>query len=294
MDNNATIQHSGESIYGNVTTDFIHATPAEWNQTFIAAQRSSWSNLPADGILGLAFASIAEGGADSIAETLLWRGALNQPRFGVFIGSEAVPEGETKRTDGVVTIGKSREERYIEGDLVWTDLQKADEYQHWQTDIGSITTSTNNGDSDEEPTEKAISLSDARAVFDTGAASISLPEAQTVQLYESLGMSWDAILNGQHVPLCSDFNSTWSVTFRLGPESESEVEVRGDQLRKPGFAERDDACFPPFIANESSGNVVLGRNFLQNFYTVHDFGAFEVKQYKPRIGLGKLKDEFQP
>ncbi|EJT75178.1 hypothetical protein GGTG_05115 [Gaeumannomyces tritici R3-111a-1] len=102
-----------------------------------------------------------------------------------------------------------------------------------------------------------------------------------------------------NMPLCSEFNASWAVTFTFSSGDDDgrrfrNLTVRGDQLATSGFADRDDACFPPFDSSENPRLALFGRNFLHRFYTVFNYGASSVEEFKLRIGFGQLKSEFQP
>ncbi|KAK7409656.1 hypothetical protein QQX98_008171 [Neonectria punicea] len=131
-------------------------------------------------------------------------------------------------------------------------------------------------------------------VFDTGAGSITLPDEENLKVYESIGMNYTAILEGDHIPLCTEFNSSWSFSFSFGDYRDPQVvTLRGDQLRRPGFAYRDDACWPPFEGGGTPRFTLIGTPFLKNFYTVWDYGSeateTDVSQFEPKLSFGKLK-----
>ncbi|KAH9903595.1 hypothetical protein F4778DRAFT_780979 [Xylariomycetidae sp. FL2044] len=133
-------------------------------------------------------------------------------------------------------------------------------------------------------------------VFGTGAGQITVPPGQVEAMYESIGMNFTAILRGDHIPLCTDFNATWSVSFAFGDDAADPrvVIVTGEQLARPGFATRDDACWPPFDKGDTEGFFLFGTPLLEQFYTIWDFGSELESQYDPRVGFGQLKEEYRP
>ncbi|KNG91317.1 hypothetical protein ANOM_000359 [Aspergillus nomiae NRRL 13137] len=259
-----------------------------WNQTFLAANETSWRFISADGFLGLAFSTIAVANTTTVVETLMQQGHLDEPRFAIYYGKEFQDTGANP--EGVFTIGGSKEEQYVDGDLTYVPLALEKEYQVWRTTLSSITGSSNAGK--RQATSK---INGGRAVFDTGAGALQVPSNAISELYTSIGMNWTAISQDGYIPLCTDFNSSWSITFHFGDsKTDPKLTLTGDQLAQPGFADRKDACNPPFDDSGSNDFALLGTPLLQHFYTVWDFGAAAVADYHPRIGFGKLKAGIRP
>lgn len=229
---------------GPTVSDVFTASGLKWKQSFIAANESNWAALAADGFMGLAFSSIIDGGANTVVETLMAEKHLDAAKFGIYYGTET-NDTHGKPGDGVLTIGASRESKYVQGGLTTIPITRVDgTYDVWRSTILSAKgKKTVKG----KPVTTTTDFSFGNVVFDTGASLIYLPDEQNEQVYNSIGMNYTAILHGQHIPLCSEFNSSWSVSFNFGDYRKPKtVTLRGDQLKKPGFAYRDDACWPPF------------------------------------------------
>ncbi|KAI0021784.1 pepsinogen c [Xylariomycetidae sp. FL0641] len=294
----AEITYLGGVTSGSGAADTFGLDGATWNQTFLLANESSWAWIPADGLLGLAFSTIADAGAETMVETMLQAGELDQPRFAIYYGTEFNNTGDGPGA-GVLTFGGSEEAKYVDGDLTWvTPLQKLDnEHQVWRATLRTVTGSFE-GDDGGEATTTPLYQSGSWGVFDTGSGTISVPPLMVEAIYRSIGMNYSAIAAGDHIPLCSEFDDSWSVAFAFGESDEaaaaSTVTMTGSQLARPGFADRADACWPPFDAGETNGFFLFGTPMLREFYTVWDFGADEVAQYQPRLGFGVLKEEFKP
>lgn len=293
------------------------SSPApSWNQSFLSVNESSWAQTAADGFFGLAFSTIADAGVNTVIENLLWDGQLDAPRFAVYYGTERNNTNDGNAPgEGVLTIGGSKEETYVEGGEAGTTwvplafLSGQTEYQVWRTQLVSIsasrtgdangttatTTTTTTAAAAEESTVKFYS---SFAVLDSGAGSMTVPESYVDAIYTAIGL-WDYrdILERGRVPLCSEFNSSWSVSFNFrGEDTADEIDIRtvtltGDQLARPGFAGgQQDTCWPPFEGGNSDGFFLLGTPLLHHFYTIWDFGADKVEAYKPQVGFGKLKN----
>ncbi|KAI5925802.1 pepsinogen c [Camillea tinctor] len=284
-----SIDYLGGVTAGVGLEDTFTLGDTHWNQTFMAANESSWAWIPGDGFLGLAFSTIADAGAKTMVETLIQAGLLDKPRFSLYYGKE-FNDTNGVPGEGVLTFGASEEEKYVDGDLAWFPVQIiSGEYQLWRSTMRGTTGKL--GDKETETTAEY-----SWVVFDTGAGGMSVPPGKIDSIYESFGMNFSAILNGDHIPLCSEFNSTWSVTFTIGDSDETaqNITLTGDQLARPGFAYRDDACFPPFDDSGVDGFYLFGTPFLHQLYSVYDFGSEYVAGYLPRIGLGQLKPEYKP
>jgi saccharopepsin len=71
----------------------------------------------------------------TLVETLLWNEALDAPGSGLFYGTD---QNDNGTQDGVLTIGGSHEEKYANGDVVFTSLMKDEEYQLWRAPLCSV------------------------------------------------------------------------------------------------------------------------------------------------------------
>ncbi|KAK7751000.1 hypothetical protein SLS62_006985 [Diatrype stigma] len=311
---------TSDENFSVVVTPTSSPSPS-WNQSFLAVNASSWAQTAADGFFGLAFSTISDAGANTVVETMLWDGLLDAPRFAMYYGTEFSNTGANADGsgpgDGVLTIGGSREETYVEGaeaGTTWVPLVLLDgqtEYQVWRGKLLSISASrTGDGNGTttttidtataadaQAATESSVDFYNTYAVFDSGAGSMSVPESQVDAIYEAIGLwSYRDILERGRVPLCAEFNSSWSVSFHFqGDDAADASDVRtvtltGDQLARPGFANgRQDTCWPPFEGGNGDGFFLLGTPLLNKFYTIWDFGADKVEAYKPQVGFGKLK-----
>ncbi|KAK4238690.1 aspartic peptidase domain-containing protein [Achaetomium macrosporum] len=289
----ASIEYLGGRVAGVTAIDEFRSGDLSWSQPFIAANESNWAAQPNHGFLGLAFGSIADGGATPVFEQLMASGMLDRPRFGLYYDQDNSDGPEGGHSKGRLTLGGSREEEYVEGEMVTIQLtQSSGDYDVWRSVLHTVsgTFTTANGTKAEAQTD----LFGASVVFDTGASHISLPPDNIEAVYASIGMNWTAIIEGDHIPLCTEFNDSWSVTFELGFYGDTRtISLTGDQLALPGFANREDACWPPFDDQGRAGFALLGKKLLRRFYTIWDYGSFPVKgQYhESTLSFGKLKSQ---
>ncbi|KAH8200130.1 hypothetical protein TruAng_005701 [Truncatella angustata] len=275
----------------------------QWNQTFLSVNESSWRWITADGFLGLAFSSIAESKTSTLVETLLWDDQLDASRFALFYGTNLLDTGDQ---DGVLTIGGSHEDTYVDGEVVYMPLRAEDPYQLWRAPLRSVnvlatgtntTVAVNNG---QMPTTGDAAGTFPKynttwpvygtAVFDTGAGRISVPTEIIAPIYFNLGWNVTKLLNGEERMQCQHLNATWGLSLTFGEGAEADdvtFTIRGDEFTYP-----NDQCMPPIDDSGNYGFALIGATFLRRHYSVFDFGATRVEDYQPKIGFGRLKEEY--
>lgn len=281
----------------------------KWNQTFLSTTESSWRFITADGFLGLGFSSIAENFTSTLAETLLWDGKLDASRFALYYGTNMRDNGTQ---NGVLTIGGSHEEKYVDGDVVYTPLMEEEAHQLWRAPLRSVNVLVARNLSQANST---VEIRNGRlpttivpqgaypranvtwpiggsgsAVFDTGAGRLSVPDAIVDAMYYNLGWNKTKLMNGEERMQCQHLNASWAVTLTLGEQAEEDdvsFTLRGDEFTRPG-----SECMPPFDESGGSGFALVGAVFLRRHYSVFDFGGNKVEDYQPRIGFGRLKREY--
>ncbi|KKA31090.1 hypothetical protein TD95_001785 [Thielaviopsis punctulata] len=310
----SSISYLGGGIAGVSYEDKWEIDNSSWSQTFLDTNQSSWGQAPVDGFLGLAFSTIAEPNVTTVTETLMRAGMLDEPRVGIYYANslnQTLDVGDA----GLLTLGGSHEDKYSTGLQPPIPVQYSQgQYEVWRASLLAITTIRKNTDSrnttvpggqnvgtDFTSSKRVTTInnlvpSGAYTVFDTGAESLGVPGSQLDALYDTIGMNYTKILNGEYIPMCSEFTDDWAVTFSYGlsMETATNITITGDMLIVPGFANREDACWPPF---DNSGTneyfFLFGTRWLRNFYTVLDFGSNNASTYNPTISFGYLKDEYK-
>ncbi|WZH48548.1 aspartic peptidase domain-containing protein [Fusarium acuminatum] len=283
----------GNLVAGPTVKEQFSAGGLTFEASFIAANESNWSSLAAAGFMGLSFGSIADGGAAPIFESLMAEKLMDEPRFGIYYSRADGDNTNGAPGKGVLTLGGSREDKYVDGDLITIDLTTGGngDYDVWRSVLHTVTGSSKSSNSTKSK-KQDFPMDGANIVFDTGASAIALPSGQLEEMYESIGMNWTAIINGEHIPLCSEFTDDWSITLQVGfYGSEKNLTITGTQMALPGFANREDACWPPFEETDSTGFSLIGTRLLKNFYTVWDYSAFPADGgfMSPKLSFGKLK-----
>ncbi|KAL1641364.1 hypothetical protein SLS58_006063 [Diplodia intermedia] len=302
------------AAFADAFTDERGTLDGPWNQTFLSANASSWRFVTADGFLGLAFSSIAAAGTTTLVETLLRAGRLDAPRFALFYGTDLRDAAAGAKQDGVLTLGGSREERYVDADgVVFAPLQREDPFQLWRAPLRTVNVLATGTDNETVVlrndgalprisgggfvngavggTNATLGLyGNGRAVFDTGAGRIQVPRELVDAVYYNLGWNNSKLLTGEERFECRHMNASWALAFTLGDgavEDDVVFTIRGDEFVRPG-----DQCQPPIDDSGTDGFALIGATFLRRYYSVFDFGADKVEAYQPRIGFGRLKKEY--
>ncbi|KAI9649147.1 hypothetical protein NHQ30_001714 [Ciborinia camelliae] len=300
-------------IDGDVTAGFAFQdqfssknSTLDWDQTFLAVNETTWRFITADGLLGLAFSSIAEANTSTLVETLLWKDQLDAPRFALYYGKNYT-DGPT---GGVLSIGASHEDLYVDGDVAYVPLRKESPYQVWRAPLRSVnvlatrdansTVTVHNG---KAPTtnDPAGSYPQSNttwdmygvgtAVFDTGAGRISVPSGIIDAVYFNLGWNVTKLQTGLEVFECKHLNASWALSFTFGESDDTSKDltftIRGDEFVREG-----EQCMPPVDNSGGSSFALLGSHFLRRYYSIFDFGATTVADYQPKVGFGRLKEEY--
>ncbi|RMZ74433.1 pepsinogen c [Pyrenophora seminiperda CCB06] len=307
----AKIPYLGGNVAGGTFEDMFHIPggSTKWNQTFLSVNESSWRFITADGFLGLGFSSIAQENTTTVVETMMQDGLLDAPCFSLFYGTNFTDDAPQ---DGVLTVGGTHEEEYVDGTVVYAPLRKENPYQLWRAPLRSVNIlvaqNPSNPNSTVEirhgrlPTTQLAPgtfppsnttwpmYGSGAAVFDTGAGRLSVPSDIIDALYYNLGWNNTKLMNREERMDCQHLNASWAITLTLGegaPENDVSFSLRGDEFTYPG-----GQCMPPFDPSGTGGFVLVGTAFLHRYYSVFDFGSKKVENYAPRIGFGKLKKKY--
>ncbi|KAG5942738.1 hypothetical protein E4U59_000929, partial [Claviceps monticola] len=261
----ASIDYLGGATAGDVVDDVFSVGKTSWVQNFISASQSNWAAAAADGFLGLSFNSICVNNTSTVMHSLIPK--LDKPRFAIYYNNS---ETQEPGQGGLLTLGDSRENEFAQGPLAIVPVvQRNGQFDVWRSRFQSLTVKTSGGgiervDNALSSTSWRIPFDSGDAVFDTGAGSISLDKSKIDKIY----WAWAGTL-----PNCCT-------------RSVSSIAQSSTQ---PGFANREDACWPPFEDGNSNGFSLIGTPFLTQFYTVWDFGSHDESKYKPTLSFGNLK-----
>ncbi|XP_003224161.1 pepsin A [Anolis carolinensis] len=218
------------------------------NQIFGLSETEPGSFLyysPFDGILGLAFPSIASSGATPVFDNMMSEGLVSQDLFSVYLSSDD-QSGSFVMFGGVDT-------SYYSGSLNWVPLSSE---SYWQITLDSITL---NGQS--------IACSGGcQAIVDTGTSLLAGPPNGIANIQYYIGASQSS--NGGYMISCNAMNSLPDIIFT----------INGIEFPLPASAYirqgQNGYCTPGFegidIPTQSGELWILGDVFIRQYYCVFD------------------------
>ncbi|KAM4703783.1 pepsin A-like [Rhinophrynus dorsalis] len=243
-----SIQYGTGSMTGFLGYDTLQVADIQiTNQIFGLSESEPGSFLyysPFDGILGLAFPSIASSQATPVFDNMWNQGLIPQDLFSFYLSSDA-QSGSYVLFGGVDT-------SYYSGSLNWVPLT-AESY--WQITVDSISI---NG--------QAIACSDScQAIVDTGTSLLAGPPTPISDIQYYIGASQDS--NGQYVINCNNISNMPTIV----------ITINGVQFPLPASAyvrQDQQGCTSGFQAMNlptSSGDLwILGDVFIRQYYVVFD------------------------
>ncbi|XP_078424029.1 nothepsin isoform X1 [Cetorhinus maximus] len=216
-----------------------------------------------DGILGLGYPSLAEGGAIPVFDRMMYQGLLEEPIFSILINREA---------DGELLLGGIDHSRYT-GPINWVDVSQKG---YWQIEIQNITFQ-----------DTIICRSGCSAIVDTGTSLIAGPYTSLRHMFPD--DSQTQLSRGELMVECKKIPMLPNLTFTIGGvEYTLEAE---DYIKK--FQKEQAVCLYGFQAiniYSSKGPLwILGDVFLAKFYTIFDRGNDRVGFAKSRHALSSRK-----
>ncbi|KAI5278042.1 pepsin A-like [Manis pentadactyla] len=220
---------------------------ADTNQIFGLSETEPGSFLyysPFDGILGLAYPSIASSGATPVFDNIWNQGLVSQDLFAVYLS----PNGQS----GSVVMFGGIDTSYYTGNLNWVPLS-AEGY--WQITVDSITMDG-----------EIIACSEScQAIVDTGTSLLSGPSNAIANIQSYIGASEDS--NGQMVVSCSAMYNLPNIVFT----------INGIQYPLPASAyilQNQQGCASGFQGMNlptASGELwILGDVFIRQYFAVFD------------------------
>lgn len=250
------------------------------NQTVTSGSSSSSSSLidaPLSGLMGLAFASIANSGATPWWQTLA-ENTWSDPEFGVFLqrwrGVSTVQDVESQ--GGEIVFGGLNSSMFT-GSMNYISIPTANE-DYWRIAVESITI---------QGTQLSYASSTASAAIDTGTTLIGAPSSVVAAVYAKIANSQSLAssgMSGYYEYPCSTV-----VNFSLGfggkVYSVSDDDFNLGQTYA-GSSMCVGALFTVSTSSQSPINWIVGASFLKNVYT-----SF---RYNPSaIGFAQLATDVQ-
>ncbi|KAM4711942.1 nothepsin [Anableps anableps] len=235
-------QEFGESVY-------------EPGATFVTAKF--------DGVLGLAYQSLAEILGNPVFDNMLAQKIVDQPVFSFYLSRRT----RTSTPEGELLLGGIDEALYT-GPINWLPVASKG---YWQIKMESVAV-------------QGVSFFCPRgcqAIIDTGTSLIGGPTNEILSLQQLIGATPTNI--GEFLIDCARLSSLPHVTFVLGGKEYTLTSVQ--YVRKEAFGNRD-LCFSGFQAidiDSPEGPLwILGDVFLTEYYSIFDRGH-------DRVGLARAK-----
>uniref|UniRef100_A0A3B4E685 Peptidase A1 domain-containing protein n=2 Tax=Pygocentrus nattereri TaxID=42514 RepID=A0A3B4E685_PYGNA len=214
------------------------------------AEATFMGSMAADGILGLAYQSIASDDATPVFNNMVSQGLVSQDLFSVYLSSN-------EEQGSVVMFGEI-DTSYYTGNIYWIPLSSE---TYYQITMDSVTI---NG-------ETVACSGGCQAIIDTGTSLIVGPSSDISNINSWVGATTDQY--GDATVSCSNIQSMPSITFTLNdytftiPASSYVSDISGTCIT--GFGGSSDSLW------------ILGDVFIRNYYTIFNRG-------NNSMGLAKL------
>ncbi|XP_025043390.2 pepsin A-like [Pelodiscus sinensis] len=235
---NLSIQYGTGSMTGILGYDTVQVGGlVDTNQIFGLSETEPGSTFyyaPMDGILGLAYPSIASSGATPVFDNMMSEGLVSQDLFSVYLSADE-QSGSFVMFGGIDT-------SYYSGNLIWIPLS-AETY--WQINMDSITM---NG--------QTIACSGGcQAIIDTGTSLLAGPPSDVSNINYYIGASNGAVS-------CSSMSSLPEIIFN----------INGNAFPVPASAYilNDSSSCSSSFESINQGLWILGDVFIRLYYVVFD------------------------
>ncbi|XP_069481352.1 gastricsin-like [Ambystoma mexicanum] len=200
-----------------------------------------------DGILGLAYPSIAADGATTVMEGMMNQGLLSQNIFGFYLSQENAQTGGELVFGGV-------DSNYYTGQITWAPVTQQ---QYWQIGIQGFAV---NGQA------TGWCSQGCQGIVDTGTSLLTAPGQYYAALMQDIGATQDS--NGQYVVSCSSLQSLPTLSFTIA----------GNSLPLPPSAyilQSNGECsvgiMPTYLPSQDGQPLwIMGDVFLRQYYSIYD------------------------
>ncbi|XP_026224825.1 pepsin A-like [Anabas testudineus] len=236
-----SIQYGTGSMTGYLGTDTVQVGGISvTNQVFGLSQTEApfMAEMAADGILGLAFQSIASDDVVPVFVNMVSQGLVSQPMFSVYLSSNSEQGSE-------VVFGGVDSSHYT-GEITWIPLTSA---TYWQIKMDSVTI---NG-------QTVACSGGCQAIIDTGTSQIVGPTTDINNMNSWVGASTDQY--GDASVSCQNIQSMPDITFTLN----------GNAFTIPASAyvsQTSYGCNTGFGQGGSDQLWILGDVFIRKYYAI--------------------------
>jgi len=212
-----------------------------------------------DGILGLAWDSIAVDGIPTVMTTLIKQNTVAEPVFSFFLGT-------SDGADGELILGGLDPTKFDAGSMHYVPLISE---TYWEVQLEGITVSG----------EKVSGAS--KAIVDSGTSAIAGPTEAVKAVASKIG-AWDVL--GKFIVSCSSADKD---TFSFGLAGK-EFAVPGKDMVVPAALGECLLMILPLDVPAPNGPLwILGDIFMRNYYVAFDFG-------KKAVGIAPAKAQNKP
>ncbi|TGZ67464.1 hypothetical protein CRM22_004773 [Opisthorchis felineus] len=252
-----SIQYGTGSVSGVLSTDVVTVSSARvQDQTFGEAINEPglvFVEAKFDGILGLAFQSIAVDNVIPVFDNMISQGLVDKQLFSVWLDC-----GDVQDIGGEIMFGGVNKGRYL-GNIFFVPLSSE---TYWQIDLDGI-----------QVASLTLCAQGCQAIVDTGTSLIVGPAADVNQLNEALGAV--PIEGGLNVLDCSQLYTLPSIQFSINGRQLTLKPT--DYVREMSYGGRP-ICTSGFSGMEIPGvpRWILGDVFIGAYYTVFDKGQSRV------------------
>ncbi|NP_001166470.1 gastricsin preproprotein [Cavia porcellus] len=200
-----------------------------------------------DGILGLGYPGLSEGGATTAMQGLLREGALSQSLFSVYLGSQQGSD------EGQLILGGVDESLYT-GDIYWTPVTQE---LYWQIGIEGFLI---------DGSASGWCSRGCQGIVDTGTSLLTVPSDYLSTLVQAIGAEENEY--GEYFVSCSSIQDLPTLTFVISgvefPLSPSAYILSGENYCMVGLEST-------YVSPGGGEPVwILGDVFLRSYYSVYD------------------------
>jgi len=251
-----SIQYGTGSMDGYLSQDSVGVSVLNvQNQVFGEATSLAdfFAGQPMDGILGLAYPSIATDSVTPVFDNMISQQLVSKPIFSVFLDS--TPDD----TKSAIILG-GVDSNYYQGDFTYVPVSAQN---YWTVKLNGVAVGG-----------KSVACSGffgCKAIIDTGTSLIVGPQSGI-----------NSILNGITIdPNCQGIESLPNITFKLDSHS---FDIPPSVYVIKEETDSGVQCAPGLAGQELLPLWILGDTFIRNFYTVFDRG-------QNQVGFAQLKKQ---
>ncbi|KAM8795712.1 cathepsin E [Eudromia elegans] len=250
-----SIQYGTGSLSGvigsdQVTVEGLTVTNQQFAES-VSEPGKAFLDAAFDGILGLAYPSLAVDGVTPVFDNMMAQNLVELPVFSVYMSSNPdAPEG------GELLFGGFDPSRF-EGNLNWVPVTQQG---YWQIQIDSILVGGT----------VAFCAGGCQAIVDTGTSLLTGPSSDIKEMQKYIGAT---LMDGEYAVDCSSVSSMPDVTFVINGIAYS-LDAQAYLLMEE--SENVAICISGFqgldMAPPAGPLWILGDVFIRQFYSVFDRG----------------------